>query len=133
VLASVVLCLYETALHTGTGVIAVLIAARIAELKPGRLDLAAARVFVEFSAFQLLHSITFGEYRLLVTILMYPIALAAYGGLVMLLFKKSRTIAGTVLVAHFVLWIVVQAGMSLAGYVSHVEQTQPAPAATSPN
>lgn len=129
VLASVLLCLYETMLHTGTGVVAVLIAARVVELKPGRLDLAAARIFVAFAAFQLIHSITFSEYRLLVTLLMYPVALAAYWGLVMFLFRKPRMTAVTVMVAHFVLWFAVELGMGLAGYVG---RTTPSAAATTP-
>jgi hypothetical protein len=117
VVASVILCLYEIILNTGTGLVAVLIAARVAELKPGKLDLAAARIFVAFAAFQLIHIITFGEYRLLVTLLMYPIAVAAYWGLIMFLFRKPRVIATTVLVAHVVLWLAVKAGMELSAYV----------------
>ena len=123
VFANVLLCLYETVLHTGTGIVAVLVAARLADMKPGRLDLAAARIFVAFASFQLLHNITFGEYRLLVTILMYPVAFAAYWGLVMLLFRKPRMVGVTVMAAHFILWLVVSMGMGLAAYVTHVNAT----------
>lgn len=131
VVANVLLCLYETALHTGTGVVAVLIAARVAELKLGSLELAAARVFVAFSAFQLLHSINFGQYQLLVTLLMYPIALATYWALIMLLFRKPRMVALHVLIAHFVLWVAVQLGMELTAYARSVpaaKVVEPAPA-----
>lgn len=124
--ASIVLCLYEVALHTGTGLIAILIAARVSEMKPGRLDLAAARIFVAFAAFQLIHSITFGEYRLLVTLLMYPLAMATYWGVVMLLFRKPRMVALLVLISHFVLWVLVQMGMSLSAYVGEVSARPPA-------
>jgi hypothetical protein len=123
VAASVVLSLYETVLHTGTGLVAVLIAARLADLRPGRLDLAVARIFVAFASFQLLHQVTFGEYQILVTILMYAAALAAYWGLVMLLFRKPRMVAVTVMVAHFLLWIAVTMGIELAKYVEHKRAT----------
>ena len=134
VFANVVLCLYETALHTGTGIVAVLIAARLADLKIGRLDLAAARIFVAFAAFQLIHSITFGEYQTLVRLAMYPVALAVYWVLVMFLFRKPRMVAVTVMVAHFVLWFAVELGMGLSAYVSRVAQEtvvveKPVPAA----
>ncbi len=118
VVAAVILSLYEIILHTGTGMVAILIAARIAELKPGNLELAAARMLVAFSSFQLIHSITFGEYPTLVKLLMYPLALAAYFGLIMLLFRKPRSIVISVLVAHAVLWLAVEAGMELASYVN---------------
>jgi hypothetical protein len=117
VVAAVILSLYEIILHTGTGMVAVLIAARIAELKPGNLELAAARMLAAFSSFQLIHSISFGEYPTLVKLLMYPLALAAYFGLIMLLFRKPRAIVISVLVAHAVLWLAVEAGMELASYV----------------
>lgn len=123
VVASVVLALYETVLHTGTGLIAVLIAARLADMRPGRLDLATARIFVAFAAFQCLHRISFGEYEVLVMILMYAAALAAYWGLVMLLFRKPRMVGVTVMVAHFLLWMVVMAGVELAKFVEHKRAT----------
>lgn len=118
VLARVILCLYETALHTGTGLIAVLIAARLVEQKPGNLELALARVFVAFSTFQLLHQITFTDYRVLSALLMYPLGLAAYWGLVMLLFRKPRMVALMVVLVHVVLWLVVQIGVGLSNYAS---------------
>lgn len=134
IVAAVLLCLYEIVLHTGTGMVAVFIACRIAELKPGNIELAAARMLVAFSTFQLIRSISFGTYPTLLLLLMYPLALAAYWGLIMLLFRKPRMLATTVLVAHAVLWIAVQAGMELSSYVRSapavVTTTAPPPAPT---
>jgi hypothetical protein len=114
--AQVALALYETALHTGTGVVAVLVAARICEQRIGRVDLAATRIFVAFAAFQLVHRLYIFDYvawRALVWVL----AGAAYWGLVMLLFRKDRITGLLIVLAHFVLWALVELGMALSAWV----------------
>ncbi len=132
-LGRVVLTLYITLLATGLGLAAVAVVARICDRRLGRPDLATARILLAFSAFQALRGISFPGPPLLVHLLMWIAGIAAYWGLVMLLFKKSRHIAGYVLVTHFVLYLALIGGMELAGWVSSAEHAAPKPpVATTP-
>lgn len=129
----VVLTLYITLLATGLGLAAVAVVARISDMRLGRPDLATARILLAFTAFQALRGITFPGPPLLVHLLMWCVGIAAYWGLVMLLFKKPRHIAGYVLVTHFVLYLALVGGMELAGWVSGAEHTAPAAKSLAPS
>jgi len=119
VIASVLLVLYEVVLHTGTGLVAVAVAARISEEPFGgeeAVQLAAARVFVAMAVFELvLHLVGMTPYRL-VSILAWPLAGAAYWLVVWLLFNKTKTVALVIVLAQVILWVLVRLGMEIAGW-----------------
>lgn len=119
VIAAITLVVYRALVHTGTGLVAVGIAARINEQKFGgedALGLAAARVFVAIAVFE---AITTGLPLLLGTagkFLGVPLGAVAYWGIVMFLFDKDRTVALVITLAQVILWVVVQLGMELSGW-----------------
>lgn len=129
----VVLMLYETVLATGLGLAAVAVVARICDMKLGRPDLATARILIAFAAFQVVRSITFPGPALLVTLLMWSLAIAAYGFLVMFLYKKPRNIAMYVLATHFILYFALRGGMELSGWVQSAEREAAVAAAARPS
>jgi len=119
VIAAILLVVYRVLAHTGTGLVAVGIAARINEQRFGgedALSLAAARVFVAIAVFELITAAlppligTAGKY------LGAPLGAAAYWAIVMVLFKKDRTVALVITLAQVILWVVVQLGMELSGW-----------------
>jgi hypothetical protein len=115
VIGLVVLCLYRVALHTATGVVAVGVAAHLQGEKLGRVDLAAARMFAAFALFQLLTQLRVpSAYSVISVGVPWLLALAAYWGAVLILFRKDRAGATVIALAHFVLWVLLNAGMSLA-------------------
>lgn len=117
----IVLTLYVTLLATGLGLAAVAVVARISDMRLGRPDLATARMLVAFSAFQAIRGIDVPGPALLVHLLMWAAGIAVYWGLVMLLFRKPRHIAGYVLASHFVLYLSLLGGMELSGWVNRAE------------
>lgn len=121
VIAAITLVLYRVLVHTGTGLVAVGIAARINEQKFGgeeALPLAASRIFVAMAAFELIVAAlppalgAFGRFAAL------PVGAAAYWLIVWLLFNKTRTVALVIMLAQVILWVVVQLGMTLSAWHS---------------
>lgn len=112
----VILTLYETLLHTGTGVFAVFLAARLSEMRLGNVELAAARMLTAFATFQLFTHLGLDGPPLLVRTTLFLLGATAYWGLVMLLFKKSRVEALLVTLIHMILWIIVQLGSVLTAW-----------------
>ena len=119
VIAAITLVVYRVLVHTGTGLVAVGVAARINEQRFGgedALPLAAARVFVAIAVFELITTMlppligTAGKF------LGVPLGAAAYWGIVMVLFDKDRTVALVITLAQVILWVVVQLGMELSGW-----------------
>ncbi len=118
VVGLVVLCAYQIVLHTATGVAAVAVAAKLSSERFGRHDLALGRMFVAFSLFQLLTRVRVPTgYTTLNVALAWAVALAAYYGTVMILFRKDRAEAALIALSHFMLWILLNAGMELSGLV----------------
>lgn len=115
------LALYKIVLATGAGVVALVIVTQISEMKLGRPDLAMARILLAFAAFQVIQSVTFPGPPLLVHLLMWTVALAAYWLIVKILFKKSSIVALYLLATHCLLWLVLQGGMSFSRQVYMVE------------
>lgn len=111
--------LYSVAVNTATGVGAVAIAARLKSQPLGRLDLTLARMFASFSLFQAIVNVrpSLG-YSILTGGVPFLVGAGAYFGAIMLLFRKDRQTATLIAAAHFVLWILLQLGPVLAGWVA---------------
>lgn len=126
----IVLCVYNVAVHTATGTGAVAVAAILAKERFGRLDYAVARMFAAFALFQLLTRVHLPLGYIIFSVgLPWLLALAAYWGSIMLLFKKDRGAATVVAIAHFCLWILLNLGMELSAWVgSSIAASAPPPA-----
>jgi hypothetical protein len=114
----VILVLYETLLHTGTGIVAVAIAAKLGEMRLGNVELAAARVLAAFATFQLLTHLGLPGPVFLVKVTLFVLGAAAYWGLIMLLFTKTRAEALLVTLIHLFLWIIVELGSLLTAWAN---------------
>ncbi len=126
--ASVALMLYKVLIHTGTGVVAVWIAAVLSEKRFGRLELGAARMFAAVAAMALFFSVRiafFGTSDFERNLWSTLFGAAAYLGLVAGLFRIWGRPLMYVVGSHLGLWLLVQVGLLLAAYVSAV----PAPPA----
>ncbi len=58
IFGSVVLIIYEVLVHTGTGVVAVAVSARICEQKFGNFELGVSRVYAAFAAFEMVYQLS---------------------------------------------------------------------------
>lgn len=120
--ARVMVLLYNTLLHSGTGVVALFIAATLLKMKLGSFELAASRMFAAVSAFAVMIAFRLSLFNIqwLDTILVLILATAAYGLLVCTLFGlwKKEPLA-YVVGSHFFLWLIVAVGTELAKYVAH--------------
>jgi hypothetical protein len=119
--ARVLLTLYNALLHTGTGVVALFIAAVLTERRLGSFELAAARMFTAVAAFSLLfnlHLNLIGENWAHWKVEELLLASVAYVLIVASTFRlwQLRNLA-YVVGSHFFLWLVVYVGMLLARYV----------------
>lgn len=115
----VLLTLYSVAVNAATGVAAVAVAARVGSQPFGRLDLALARMFAAFALFQAVSNTrpSLG-YAVLTSGVPFLIGAALYFGSLMLLFRKDRREATLIAMAHFILWLLLQLGPVLAGWVA---------------
>lgn len=119
--ARIMLTLYNTLLHTGTGVVAVFAAAALLRQRFGNLELGAARMYAAVAAFSLLFSLrlTLFDVRWLDNTIDLLIASAVYVLLVCSTFGLwKRTPLVYVVGSHFFLWMIVQVGMMLSAYVA---------------
>lgn len=107
------LVLYKIAIHTGTGVVAVIAAALLLHLKTGRLDKAAARMFVAVSAFMLVVNIDLNIGAVSATVGQL-LGAGAYLLLVAWLFRLGRDRLLVVTIAHLALVVVIKLGMVLS-------------------
>lgn len=116
------LTLYNTLLHSGTGVVALFATAMLTERRLGVFEQAAARMFTAVAAFMLIFNLNInfiGEgwerwkvEELVFATAVYVLAVASTFGL-----WKGRMIL-YVLGSHFFLWLVVYVGMLLSAYVA---------------
>lgn len=115
VAVAAVLTLYQTVLHTGTGTIAVMIAARLHDERCSRLDLAGARMLLAFSLFQLIRNLRISGLPIWVGgTLIFAAASGCYLLALMILFKKDHQKAGMIALAHLAMWGLVELGTTLA-------------------
>lgn len=110
---SVLLTLYTTLLHTGTGVAAVFVAAHLQRKRLGRVEVAAARMLAAVAAFVLLFNLnmtlTTGKFEETVAGALVYLAIVA---LTFRLFTRDAIMF--VVGAHFLLWLIVSVGMELS-------------------
>jgi len=119
VIGSVALVLYSIALHTGTGVVAVIGAARLSEERFTRLELAAARMFVAVALFYSVASLNLPLGLVFLSQLVkWTLAMGVYFGAVWFFFKKDRFGAALIALAHFAMFMLLQLGAGLAGWVA---------------
>lgn len=119
-LGSCALTLYQTLVHTATGVVAVGIAARLADNRFSRVDFAAARMFLAFSVFQfLIHLKIAGVPSMLSGFVLVGAGAAAYFVCVMALLKKDREQTMMVTGVHFTLWLLFEGGIMLASWLNN--------------
>jgi hypothetical protein len=116
-LGRALLAAYEGAVYTGVGVVAMLIAARMLDLKLGRLDLAAARMLVCVGAALIVLQVRI-DIALLGPILISVLGVAVYGAAVLVLFRADYQRVMTIAGLHLLLLGVLQAGSLLSGWVA---------------
>lgn len=111
-IAIVLLTAYQIVLHTATGVGAVLVASRLAERPFGRIELAAARMFLAFGLFTLVRTVPIPVpwvgtgLAWLVGVGVYLLALRA-------LFNKPWPGTLVIGIAHLLLWVLMGIGQLL--------------------
>ncbi|MFI4897942.1 MAG: hypothetical protein ACIARR_08965, partial [Phycisphaerales bacterium JB059] len=109
----VAVTLFQTLLHTGTGVAAVMVAARIERRPTGALETAAARMFAGVAAFQLVYhlpALVPGFLGLLIGALT---GLVVYALVIWALFRLTRLELGVVISGHVLLLIAMMLGTHL--------------------
>jgi len=130
-LLQILFVLYSTLLHTGTGVVAVFIAATLLSTRLGSFELAAARMFAAVGAFSLMLSLQMSLFGVLWLdrIFVLLLASAAYVLLVASTFNlwKKHPLA-YVVGSHFFLWLIVAIGLLLTGAAGTAQPATKAPA-----
>jgi ribosomal protein L40E len=114
-IGAAVLALYSVALHTGTGLAAVGVAAAITERPYGSIRIAAARVLVAFGAFELVKNL-----RLEFTggpVLIVLAACLVYFLLIWGLFRRTARETGIVCITHFFIWFLLMLAEQLYAWV----------------
>jgi hypothetical protein len=112
---SALLALYGTALHTGTGIVAVILTAVFTERAVGRYPQAAARMFVAVALFQLAFHVNF-----LSTGKTEEVLLAALGYVAVVwgTFRLKRDPLVILCGCHFGLWLLTWVGMLLSSWAA---------------
>lgn len=132
----VMLMLYNVLLHTGTGVVALFIAATLLKKRLGNFELAASRMFAAVAVFGMMFSFRFAPFsnQGVNSTIVLILASAAYGLLLATLFglwKKEPL--GYVVGSHFGLWLIVAVGSLMTQFVaSHPAPKTAAPAEVKP-
>jgi hypothetical protein len=116
----VLLTLYDTLLSTGTGVVAIFIAARLLEERFGNVELAAGRMYTAVAAYMLIYNLQvrlFGA-NWLDSSLVLLLAAAAYLLIVAWSFRLWTMIPlAYVAGSHLLLWLVMLVGMALSAMI----------------
>jgi hypothetical protein len=124
--AAAVLVLYHAVLHTGTGVIAVWLAARYVEEKLSNLELGAARIFLALSCFLVVASIRLPiENPFLENLARVPLAIAVYFLAIFILFRRSRQETVLFLLFHVGAAMFVELGVRLAVLLESIVAAKP--------
>lgn len=136
-LVRVMLTLYGTLLHTGTGVVALFVAATLLRKRLGKFELAAARMLTAVGAFSLLMSMQLTLFGVdwLDRLVMLVVAAGVYIVLIATLFNVwQKHPLGYIVGSHFFLWLIVAVGMLMSQWESQMpkpakpQTPQPAPA-----
>lgn len=117
-----VYALYQILLHTGTGLLACLIAARLSERGFNQPELAAARIAIAVSTFYLLRTARFPIPGPIEEILL---AAAGYLGALFLVFRLPRFETGILAGAHGGIWLLTQIGGEIAAQIHRVAASAP--------
>ncbi len=115
---SVVKTLYETLMHTGTGVAAVMVASLLTERRFSRFEQAAGRMFLAVSAFALVVNL---NVPIPGRIDEFVLAAVAYAGVVWSFFRLPARETLILMACHFGLWLAVAAGGLLSGALRTVQ------------
>ncbi len=110
---AVAVTLYTSLLHTGTGVAAVMVAARIERRPTGALELAAARMLAAVATFQLVYHLPALIPGTVGLVFSAILGVLAYSAAVWALFRLSRLELGVVVSGHVLLLIAVELGTHL--------------------
>lgn len=121
----VLLGVYDIAIHTGTGVVAVVLAGLLLKKPVGRLDLAAGRMLVAFSVFLLVSKIQPGALGWFGVLMMLAMGAGAYWVTLLLLFRRNVQETHTIACAHAGLYLLVWLGTSLGLALGAAEKTLP--------
>ncbi|MCB9846663.1 MAG: hypothetical protein H6811_11845 [Phycisphaeraceae bacterium] len=102
--------LYETLLHTGTGLVAVIAAAWLTQRGFNEPGLAAARILVPVGAFEFVSHL---DIPIPSRIDEFVLAAAAYFGLLWGVFRLPKYETAVLAGSHFLLWLLIQIGTAL--------------------
>jgi len=116
-IAMVLLTAYQIALHTATGIGALLVASRLAEQQFGRVELAAARMFLAFGLFTLVRTVPI-PVPLVGVSLAWIAGLGVYLLAVRVLFNKAWQGTIVIVIAHLLLWVLMGVGYWLSQVVA---------------
>ncbi|GIK18320.1 MAG: hypothetical protein DYG93_12585 [Leptolyngbya sp. PLA2] len=114
---AVVKTLYETLMHTGTGVAAVMVASLLTERRFSRFEQAAGRMFLAVSAFALVVNL---KVPIPGHIDEFVLAAVAYAGVVWSFFRLPPRETLILMACHFGMWLAVAAGGLLGGALKPV-------------
>jgi hypothetical protein len=130
--AAAVLVVLNTLIHTATGLLAVTATAWLTEHRFGRVDLAAARVYVAFAAFLLVTHIALPMHPSLSLATRWLAGMLTYWLVVMVLFRKGPQPAAMLGLIHLGLYILLMGAVALQGTLNAALAAAPAaaPAAT---
>jgi hypothetical protein len=104
-------------LQTGTGVVAVVVGAKVLERKLGSFELAASRMLAAIGALLLVLNLRI-DFLTTANLEEWVLGAAAYVCVVWLTFRFTRAELTLVVGAHFVLWVIVELGMQLTRWAA---------------
>jgi hypothetical protein len=107
--------LYDIAVHTGTGIVAMLIATIFTERRFNDAKLAASRMFFMVA---LLYAIVSVNIPIPTTLDQWILGLLAYALAMLALFRLPQRDLGIIGLTHFGLWLIVKLGASLEAFIA---------------
>jgi len=116
-LAVVLLVLYRTVLHTGTGLAGLWCATKFVNERFTRVDLAAARMCLAVAIFWLVVSLHIPIDRTLENLIKWPAAAVIYWVAIFALFRRSRQESLIIALFHFGAAMFVELGVQLAAWL----------------
>lgn len=118
---------YETVLHTGTGLLALVIASRVAGERFGSVETGVARMFLAFAVFELLLRLHLPiPYQAVESGLRLILALGVYWLVLGALFRRGVQQTSIIVGCHLGVWGFVELGVLIAGFLEQASRTLPA-------